>query len=351
MRYAEDRERSEDVLRLALPLMARQEAGFNPCSYALWYEHCAGLNPALSRTLEARLAANSPLTNEDVRRLYTEHIIARDIQQYEGWRDEVYRILKDTAANTKVAGEKASDIHQALAGHAQQLAGVQAPEAIRDTVADLRSDTGKMRAMTAELSAKLKASTEEVNALTENLQLARSEALFDSLTGLKNRRGFERAVSELQLQRGGWAGTALMMVDIDHFKVVNDRHGHLLGDKVLRAVAHVLKSNIKGRDVVARYGGEEFAVLLPETSLSGAAALGQQICSLVAQGQIKRSDREGTLGQVTLSIGVAVAQEPESLEQLLERADAALYSAKRMGRNRVVVAPTDPPQSHSIKGA
>ena len=181
--------------------------------------------------------------------------------------------------------------------------------------------------------------------LTENLQLARNEALFDSLTGLKNRRGFERAVREMQLQRGGLACTALMMIDVDHFKTVNDLYGHVLGDKVLCAVAHVLKSNIKGRDVAARYGGEEFAVLLPETSLSGAATLGQQIRSLVAQGQIKRSD--GTIGQVTVSIGVAVAREAEPLEELIERADAALYSAKRAGRNRVEVTPIVPPQMPS----
>ncbi|MBS0418015.1 MAG: GGDEF domain-containing protein [Proteobacteria bacterium] len=341
MRYAEERERSAEVLRLALALMGRQAAGFNPCSYALWYEHCAGLNPGLSRTLEARLAANSPLTDDDVWRLYNEHIVTRDIQQYVGVRDELYRILKDTSANTVVAGERASAFDQSLARHAEQLATVEAPPAVRATVADLRSDTGKMRAMTVELEAKLTASTRKVNELTENLERAQGEALLDALTGLKNRRGFERAARGLSLARGGLAGTALMMVDIDHFKAVNDLHGHLLGDKVLRAVAHVLKSNIKGRDVAARLGGEEFAVLLPETSLSGAEVLGRQICALVAHGRIKRSDGQGTIGQVTLSIGVALAGEAESLEQLVERADRALYIAKRTGRNRVEVSPAD----------
>jgi diguanylate cyclase len=341
MRYAEDRDRSEEVLRLALPLMARQAAAFNPCSYALWYEHCAGVNPALSRMLEARLAANSPLTDEDVWRLYTEHIVARDIPHYEGVCTEVCRILQHTAANAEVAGEMASAFGQALAGHAKRLAGAPAPAAIQATVSDLRTDTGRMRVMTAELSAQLQATKEEVTVLTENLELALSQALIDSLTGLKNRRGFEQAVSELQLQRGGLAGTALMIMDIDHFKVVNDRHGHVLGDKVLCAVANVLLANIKGRDVAARYGGEEFAVLLPETSLSGATALGQQICSLVAHGHIQRSDGQSTVGEVTVSIGVAVARETEVFEKLFERTDAALYRAKRAGRNRVEAGRSD----------
>jgi diguanylate cyclase len=347
MRYGEDREQSAEFLRLAVGLMGRQAAALNPSTYTLFYEHCAGLNPALSRTLEARLAAKSPLTDEDVWRLYTEHILARDIRQYDGVRDELYRILKDTAANTEVAGERVSDFDAALAGHAQQLAGVQVPEVVRGAVTDLRSDTGKMRAMTVELSTQLKASTQKVTVLTEDLERAISEALLDALTGLKNRRGFERAVVELELQRGGLAGTGLMMIDMDNFKLINDLHGHLLGDKVLRAVADILRSHTKGRDVAARLGGEEFAVLLPDTSLSGATSLGRQICSLVAQGRITRSAGQATIGQVTVSIGVAVAQEGELLERLVERADAALYAAKRMGRNRVEAAPIDPPQMPS----
>jgi diguanylate cyclase len=191
------------------------------------------------------------------------------------------------------------------------------------------------------LSAQLRASTEEVNALTQSLQRARSEALRDPLTDLRNRRGFEQSAEDLRLQRGSFENIALLMIDIDHFKAVNDTHGHVLGDKVLRAVAHVLKSNIKGRDVAARVGGEEFAVLLPDTSVAGAVSLGKQICALVSHGRIKRAAGDGTIGQVTLSIGVAVARDGESLESLMERADMALYGAKRAGRARVNVAEGD----------
>jgi diguanylate cyclase len=93
--------------------------------------------------------------------------------------------------------------------------------------------------------------------------------------------------------------------------------------------------------VVARLGGDEFAVLLPGTNLAGATALGRQICSLVGQGRIKRADG-GTLGQVTLSIGIAVGEEGETLDGLMERADKALYTAKRGGRNRVEIATRQP---------
>jgi diguanylate cyclase len=342
MRYGEDRKRSEEVMRLALPLMGRQAAAFNPYSYAIWYEHCAGTNARLSRALESKLAVNQALTDEDVWELFVAHIVARDVQTTEEIRNTLYRILGDTAASTKAARERTADFDQALSNHAQRLSGPRPPEAVLEVVDDMRSATGKMRAMTAELAAKLKASSEEVSILKENLQRAQTDALLDLLTGLKNRRGFEEAAREVQSSSpGALKGTALLLVDIDGFKRVNDAHGHLLGDKVLRAIATALKSSVKGRDVVARLGGDEFAVLLPGTALDGASALGQQICFLVGQGRIKRADG-GAIGQVTLSIGIAVAEEGEALDDLMDRADKALYAAKRGGRNRVEIATVQP---------
>lgn len=338
MRYAESRERSSEILRLTLELMGRHRAAFNPCSYALWYEHCAGLNPALSEKLDARLKENSLLSDEEVWHLYTQHILARDVQQYEGMRQELYRILKDTAANTEVVGQEASAFDRALAQHAEKLTGTPATGRILNTLSDLRSDTGRMRAMTAGLAAQLQASTDHVTHLTQKLQVAESQALLDALTGLRNRRGFEQAAVDVGFGRGGLAGTAVLMIDIDHFKAVNDEHGHVLGDKVLRSVAHVIGTSIKGRDIAARLGGEEFAVLLPNTSASGAQSVGNQIRTLVAAGRIKKSGAQGTIGQVTVSIGIAIAEEGDALEQLLERGDRALYKAKRSGRNRIELA-------------
>src|SRR4051812_38203766 len=106
MRYAEDRVQSEEILRLTLQLMGRQTAACNPCSYALWYEHCAGLNPALSEKLEARMREKSPLTDDEVWHLYTQHVLARDLRQFEGMRQELYRILQETSATTEDAGER-----------------------------------------------------------------------------------------------------------------------------------------------------------------------------------------------------------------------------------------------------
>jgi diguanylate cyclase len=338
MRYLENKERSTEILRLALPLMARQLAAFHPLSYALWYEHCAGMNPDLSKVLDVRLTNSNALTEADVWRLYAQHIAARDMESFERLQLQLRNLLEDTAQSAAKASVEAADFGQSLEGHAKQLADPLNPDAIRDIISDMLHGTQKMQAVTNDLSTKLQASTNEVNELTESLRRAQSEALLDSLTGLKNRRGLERAVEDLQRDPPGLLGSALLLADIDHFKVVNDTYGHVLGDKVIRAVAHVLRSSIKGRDVAARLGGEEFAILLPQTTLTGAAAVAEQIRGTVAQGRISRPDGSESIGQVTLSVGVAVAKPDDTLESLLERADAAMYTAKRAGRNRISLA-------------
>ncbi|MBH1987387.1 MAG: GGDEF domain-containing protein [Burkholderiales bacterium] len=159
----------------------------------------------------------------------------------------------------------------------------------------------------------------------------------DSLTGLLNRRAIEQSLDrEVQrLQRFG-ESFCVMLVDIDHFKRINDHLGHAAGDEVLRSVAQVLRAQAREVDRVARYGGEEFCVLLPHTDAEGALQAGERLRTAVNQTDILWQDE---LIGVTVSTGVACAIDPsEPLHELLRRADDALYQAKADGRNRVVAA-------------
>ena len=128
---------------------------------------------------------------------------------------------------------------------------------------------------------------------------------------------------------------SMIMNDIYFFKKFNDSHGHLLGDEVLKLVARSLVSGVKGRDTVARYGGEEFGVILPETSLSNAYRVADQLRDLVKNKRITIRSTGKDLGRVTLSLGVSLYRPGEAANSLIKRADAALYFAKRNGRDRV----------------
>jgi diguanylate cyclase (GGDEF)-like protein len=163
------------------------------------------------------------------------------------------------------------------------------------------------------------------------LQHLKSEAQTDALTGAANRRGLMRHLGEVHTRAlQGEHPYVLMMVDIDHFKAINDQHGHAEGDRVLTRVAKALHDGLRAGDFVARWGGEEFCVLLPRIRLAEARALAERMTvQIAASGQPR----------VTISVGVAEAHLPsETPEAVIQRADAAMYRAKQSGRNRVVDA-------------
>ena len=159
----------------------------------------------------------------------------------------------------------------------------------------------------------------------------------DPLTGIGNRKYFDRAVADavaLAISEG--EPLSLLMFDIDHFKSFNDNYGHLTGDQVLRLVAMSLKQTIKGQDITARYGGEEFAVVLPNTALRQALAVADHIRRAVMAKELKKKSTGEILGRVTISVGVSMLRRGDTPDSLIERADACLYAAKRNGRNRVI---------------
>jgi two-component system cell cycle response regulator len=159
----------------------------------------------------------------------------------------------------------------------------------------------------------------------------------DPLTQILNRRALtERITAEMERALRYDSTMALLMIDLDHFKKVNDTYGHLVGDDVLRDVAQLLAETIRGSDIVARYGGEEFLVLLPETDDEGAEKFAERIREAVESHAFSNATDEPLL-RLTASVGVAVfpAARIESVEDLFARADAALYRAKADGRNRV----------------
>jgi two-component system, cell cycle response regulator len=174
--------------------------------------------------------------------------------------------------------------------------------------------------------------------LVEAFEEAQSAADVDALTGLMSRRRFDRELVDRVRELRAGESLALLMIDLDHFKRVNDQYGHQAGDAVLRQVAAVIRAEIReGIDLVARYGGEELVVVAPRTSHPCAVDIGRRIRRRIAQARIVA---EGVHISVTASIGVAVAGGPLPevelhARALIEEADQRLYEAKHAGRNRV----------------
>jgi two-component system cell cycle response regulator len=173
--------------------------------------------------------------------------------------------------------------------------------------------------------------------LRANVDMSMELAFTDELTGLFNRRYMEGHLSTLVDQaahRG--KSISVLIFDIDHFKAVNDTHGHDTGDAVLQQFGRRLKQNIRGLDMACRHGGEEFVLVLPDTDQAIAYRVAERLRKIMASAPFDMGDKPGTLN-ITVSVGVAsLEHHDDSPETILKRADQALYKAKQEGRNRVV---------------
>jgi len=187
----------------------------------------------------------------------------------------------------------------------------------------------------SDVSLRLDAPDQSIQSL---LQEMHKGATVDALTGLMNRRSFlERLAGETAATNRHSLQGCLAMVDVDHFKSVNDTYGHPAGDAVLVEVAQRLAKHVRQEDVVARFGGEEFVVLLRHTDLAGGVVLLDRLRGFIADQPFTVPTPDGSREiAVTFSAGITQIEKMANSEQLLERADVALYQAKRTGRNRVV---------------
>lgn len=182
-----------------------------------------------------------------------------------------------------------------------------------------------------QLQSKLETAEQRLQDQAAEIEAHISRSLTDSLTGLPNRREFDARLEE---RMAGWKRRgevfSLLLLDVDHFKKLNDRHGHQAGDVMLTTLGRALRNVLRRDDAVARYGGEEFAMLLPGTTLEQAKLVVTKVCEAAARAT---ANHGGTPLNVTLSGGLATIQTGETAESLVGRADEALYAAKSAGRN------------------
>jgi diguanylate cyclase len=337
MKYFESIEKSAEYLRLAVPMMSRQAAALHPVSYAVWYEYVAGNNPSLKAAVDAHTQNGAVLDEKTTAELFLRHIADRDEKLAQRVTDGYAKVMADMSDSASQAGDTASRFGDVLAKLSGVSAGARPVSATE--IDELLEHTRGMQGSIFSLKGSLDESRREISQLREEVMKAREDALIDGLTGLANRKGFDaELLACLEARPEDAQGPSLLLADIDFFKQVNDTYGHLFGDKVLRGVAQILKGNVKGKDTAARHGGEEFAVLLPDTPLAGAGHLAEKIRADLERCRIKRGDSGELVAHITASFGVATYRVGEAVESFVARADDALYSSKKQGRNRVTVA-------------
>ena len=241
------------------------------------------------------------------------------------------------------------DIASKLGAHIGELGqiaalppGVDVAPRLRSTVARVRQMGGAIQEHLQGISSKVDDANTRIHTLESELESAREKASHDSLTRLHSRAALDEFLDDAIRRAGSSGPWCVLILDIDHFKHVNDTYGHVVGDAVLYNIALVLTRSLRWKshhDILARYGGEEFAAVLAGADLAAAATAADRLRAAVAAARWQpRREADKAIISVTISIGVAQYRDGDTVAQLLERADGALYEAKRTGRNRVVAA-------------
>lgn len=337
MYYSENKEQAGEFLRLALGHMAQYDVSPNPVNYTVWYEHVSGKNPKLSSAIEHSRKRLKSFNNSDLHELlYQRYVADGDRLIARKMLQETFRILTSLSGDVRNTSGEMVNHGNALEVYASQLLESSDLDSISRIIDIIILETKMMVESGKALKERLNESNKEINELREKLRKSRKDSVTDALTGLLNRRGFKVASGQ-ELQKFGTYenGISLVMADIDHFKRINDTFGHMIGDSVIKMFATTFRDSLKGKDIVGRYGGEEFIMLLPDTRLEDAEKLCEKIRVFVQSMRWKRKDTGLSLGEITLSMGIAKYRQNESLDSLIHRADRALYFSKNNGRNRV----------------
>ncbi|MGB0719838.1 MAG: GGDEF domain-containing protein [Bdellovibrionales bacterium] len=341
MNYSHSPEKAGEFASEALDRIYQENLAPIPPVYEVWYAYYAGLNADITRAIDILVSADSGISNEKCLEIYQRFLSqSSENERVKEAGDSIQKTIRDVGGAVKSVREATAGYNAKLEEVSEKLADHNAaPDDIRNVVHDMMSNTSALLQQNQKLEEELGRSARIMSEMQRDLEKVRQEALTDGLTNLANRKAFDaEIVRVIEQSKEDDQMFCLLMMDIDHFKSFNDNYGHQVGDQVLRLVARTLVDGVKGRDVVARYGGEEFAVILPATPLQAGVKVGDSLRHAVANKEVVNRNSGETLGRITLSGGIAQYVPGESVSALIERADTALYAAKRNGRNQISIA-------------
>ena len=339
--YQQSREESITLLKLVIAEMMLHDAPCNPATFAVCYEALAGINPRLSTAWQQAKQTQPRLDLDAMTRLYAEHVAPIDEQGAETARNEFQRVMREVAQSAAATGASARAYGSQLADLSRALeTNGEASAALSPHLIEVAGGTAHMQSVVAELDRAMAAREREIDELREALARTRIEAVTDALSKLRNRKGFDDAIREvLASPAADGQAHCLVIIDVDHFKRVNDSYGHPVGDIVIETIGKLLNRVANGPDMLAaRIGGEEFAVLMRGATPAKATQLAEAVRKTMRTTQIRKRGTQEVISTITVSAGVAAAMPGSDAQALLAAADAALYQAKNTGRDRVVVA-------------
>ncbi len=305
----------------------------NPIHYSVIYEWLSEIDPYFTDTVQTNIDSHN--YNDNTAETLYMNLVAQFLhekipsEQVESLLNGLISHINNWINHSKQRQDIIlNDLHFVLEQELPTLVKNTLNNSVMPNFLSLHEETEQLREQVTQ-------SSNAVDKLKEELKKANFFAKTDELTNIPNRRGFNENIEEtIRFSIKNQSPFALILLDLDFFKTVNDTFGHIVGDSALRYVSKLLKEETKGRDCIARIGGEEFSIILPDTNYHNAMKVAENIRLKIANKTLSVKNQEKPL-KLTLSSGVAIYRQDEDAETLFQRADEALYLAKNNGRNRV----------------
>lgn len=329
-----------ELLRLTLAKLGQLKIPVNAINYSLFFLYFSGQDEEFNQHIDAHLSKSQSWTEELAESLFKNFVCDCPDDEKNG---QLSQELLSTVANilgmlVDMAG-KAALSNTSLEKHIKELATTNEPKRVLNIASEIISETRHFMEETEKFEETIASTSQEIAALKNELVNVRKQASIDPLTGLHNRRAFNEALQQcIEENLNEENQFCMLLIDIDHFKKINDTHGHLVGDKVLAGIANVMTKKMRGGDYSSRFGGEEFSILLQNTMITGAFTVAENLRKVIESLKLKHIKSGEYIGQVTVSIGVSCYRKGESDQEFIDRCDKALYRAKSLGRNRTVIA-------------
>jgi diguanylate cyclase len=331
-----DFEYATAVAEKAMLSMAQQRVPPTPNNFHTWFKYSLGTSPDLKRAIDILVGNKRKFdttTNHDLFATYVGPHTAGEAD-LNNVSQQLHTVMASAKQFLTVAiADNRSQIQAMNVVADQSEVGVD-PKLL---VENLLNELAKTVTRATRLEASFVESTRELDVIRDSLNKSEERARTDALTGLPNRHALDEFFRKAQIaamEKG--EPLSALLIDIDHFKSFNDNFGHGVGDQVLRLMAKVLRERVREIDLPARYGGEELIAVLPGADLAACAAVAERIRRSISECTITRRSTGEILPSITVSIGVGEFQMGESMADLIDRCDRALYLAKGTGRNRVV---------------
>jgi diguanylate cyclase len=331
-----DFEYATAVAEKAVRAMSQHRVPPTPNNFHTWFKYSLGTSPVLKRAIDILIGNKRKFDTTTNRDLFAMYVRADtgDDTDVNNVPQQLHSVMVSAKEylNAAIADNRSQMMAIGDIAERSEVGVDPAP-----LVEDLLNELAKAVNRAAKLEARFAESTRELDAIRDSLSKSEERAKTDTLTDLPNRRALDEFFRKAQIaamEKG--EPLSVLLIDIDHFKKINDNFGHGVGDQVLRLMAGVLRERLRESDLPARYGGEELIAVLPGADLATCTAVAERIRRVISECRITRRSTKELLPSITVSIGVGQFQFGESMADLIDRCDRALYLAKKNGRDQVV---------------